>query len=214
LKEQKQVEQKKKQAEQIKQTISKLKREVLLQFDSAAIFPTLQKAMEKHGKIENFVKTPIGIRCRFENELSVQKALKAKKLFVRLPVPILPAEIKHHAVYFHAPEDMGDLDQEILNQIEAAMSSHGSVAMVKKKGRNVVIQFNDKDTRDGLVSVEGNSEVTIEIGDHSVALHAGLPPTFRKRRKMEKKAKEDAKKALELARASGQPPPPKQLKSE
>jgi len=202
-----------KQQKVITESISKLRREVSLEFDLKAVYPILETAMQKHGSIEFARKSPIGMRVRFENEASVNKALRAKKIFVKLPVPVYPAEIKHHAVYFNAPTEMGDLDDDILGQIKAAMGSHGKVVSVKKKGRSVVIFFNDKDIRDSLISVEGNSEVTVEIGDHSVALHAGLPPNIRKRRKMEQQERIKNKKAEELARASGQPPPPKMVKS-
>eukprot|EP00463_Aulacantha_scolymantha_P006032 TRINITY_DN7550_c0_g1_i1.p1 TRINITY_DN7550_c0_g1~~TRINITY_DN7550_c0_g1_i1.p1 ORF type:complete len:177 (+),score=26.53 TRINITY_DN7550_c0_g1_i1:237-767(+) len=157
--------------------------------------------MEKHGKIEFQRKSPIGMRFRFENHNSVTKALSAKKIFVKLPIPVYPAEIKHHAVYFNAPDEMG-LDDDILSQIQAAMGSHGKVVAVKKKGRSVVVFFNDKETRDSLLPVEGNSEVTVEIGDHSVALHVGIPPNIRKRRKMTKKKKEEKNRKRTLRQLS------------
>jgi len=197
----------------IKESINKLRREVSLEFDVQSIMPTLQSEMEKYGKIEKFLKSPIGARVRFEDQTSVAKALQGKKITMKLPIPVYPAEIKHHAVYFNAPVQMGELEDEILSQIQGAMGSHGTVVSCKKKGRSVVIFFADKDTRDGLISVEGNSEVTVEIGDHSVALHAGLPPNIRKRRKAAMAAKKQAVKDAEDARASGQPMP-KMLKSE
>lgn len=197
----------------IKESIAKLRREVSLEFDIKTIMPTLEAQMAKHGKIEKFLKSPIGARVRYEDMTATQKALKAKKIFIKLPVPVYPAEIKHHAVYFNAPEEMGEIDDEILSQIQTAMGAHGTVVCCKKKGRSVVIFFDDKQTRDGLISVEGNSEVTVEIGDHSVALHAGLPPNIRKRRKQEILAKKKAAEVAEKARASGQPLP-KMMKSE
>lgn len=197
----------------IKESIAKLRREVSLEFDVQSIMPTLQSEMEKYGKIEKFLKSPIGARVRFEDQTSVAKALKGKKITMRLPIPVYPAEIKHHAVYFNAPAQMGELEDEILSQIQGAMGSHGTVVSCKKKGRSVVIFFADKDTRDSLISVEGNSEVTVEIGDHSVALHPGLPPNIRKRRKAAIAAKKQAAKDAEEALKSGQPLP-KMLKSE
>jgi len=203
-----------KQEELIKESIAKLRREVSLQFDVQSILPTLETQMQKYGKIESFRKSPVGVSVRYESANAAQKAVKGKKIEVRLPVPVFPAEIKHHAVYFNAPEQMGDLDDEILSQIKSAMGSHGTVVSCKKKGRSVVIFFDDKETRDGLISVEGDAEVTVEIGDHAVALHPGLPPNIRKRRKAQQLAKKKAKAAEELAIASGQPPPPKMIKSE
>merc|ERR1712233_209024 len=191
----------------IKESIAKLRREVSLEFDIKTIMPTLEAQMAKHGKIEKFLKSPIGARVRYEEMSATQKALKAKKIFVKLPVPVFPAEIKHHAVYFNAPEDMGEIDDEILSQIGSAMEAYGKVVNCKKKGRSVVIFFAEKAVRDGLLPPEGTSEVTVEIGDHAVALHPGMPPNIRKRRKMAKLAKIEEKKATEAARAAGQPPP-------
>jgi len=203
-----------KQEELIQDSIAKLRREVSLQFDVQSILPTLEETMQKYGEIESFRKSPIGVSIRYKSANAAQKAVKGKKIQVTLPVPVWPAEIKHHAVYFNAPEQMGELDEEILDQIKGAMGSHGTVVCCKKKGRSVVIFFDDKETRDGLISVEGDAEVTVEIGDHAVALHAGLPPNIRKRRKAQQLAKKKAKAAEELAKASGQPPPPKMIKSE
>jgi len=205
LKEERQKEYLVEQEKGIIESIAKLKKEVSLEFNLKNVYPILQAAMEKHGAIEFARKSPIGMRVRFEDTDAVDKALRSKKMHVKLSVPVYPAEIKHHAVYFNAPEKMGELDDDILGQIEVAMGSHGKVAMVKKKGRSVVIFFDDKGTRDGLVSMEGNSDVTVEIGEHAVALHAGLPPNIRKRRMMEKREKEQIRKAEELARATGQP---------
>jgi len=202
------------QAKEIEQSIAKLKKEVSLEFDFKSLFPTLQEAMEKHGKLEFARPSPLGLRVRFEDAESVKKALSVKKMTVNLTIPVCAAEIKHHAVYFNAPEEMGELDADILGQIKAAMGAHGTVVSTKKKSRSVVIFFIDKATRDGLVSPEGNSDVTVEIGDHAVALYAGLPPNSRKRRKMERKQQDALKKAEELAKATGQPPPPKMARSQ
>lgn len=205
LKEQKHADYLVKQRAGIKESIAKLRREISLEFDITSIMPTLQAEMSKYGKIEKFQKSPIGARVRYEDQTSVAKALKGNKITMKLPIPVYPAEIKHHAVYFNAPEQMGELEDEILSQIKGAMGSHGTVVSCKKKGRAVVIFFADRDTRDGLISVEGNSEVTVEIGDHAVALHPGLPPNNRKRRKAAIAAKKQAAKDIEEARASGQP---------
>lgn len=202
-----------KQKEVIKKSIANLQREVQLEVNVKAIMPTLEKTMAKHGEIELFRKSPIGATVRYTTEAAVAKALKAKKIFVNVSCPVFPSEIKHHAVYFDAPEAMEDLDDDILEQIKNAMGAHGTVVSCRKKGRSVVIFFNDKETRDALIGVEENSEVTVEIGDHAVALHAGLPPNIRKRRKMAKIQAEKDKKMYELDVASGQPRAPKMLKS-
>jgi len=213
LKAQRKVEYLKEQEEVITNSIAKLQREVSLEFALKDIYPSLQAAMEKYGEVELARKSPIGMRVRFTDASAAKKALNGKKLTVNVPVPVYPAEIKHHAVYFNAPEDMGDLDDDVLSQIKSAMGAHGTVVSVKKKGRSVVIFFDDRATRDSLVSVEGSSEVTIEIGDHAVALHAGLPPNIRKRRKAEQIQRQKEKEAAVLAKACGQPPPPKMAKS-
>jgi len=214
LKEEKRVEYLARQEVVVRESIQKLKREVSLEFDLKSIMPTLENQMKKYGTIDRFHKSPIGARVRYATESSVKKALKATKIFVKLPVPVFPAEIKHHAVYFNAPEDMGDIDDEILKQIGSAMEAYGKVVSCKKKGRSVVIFFDEKAIRDGLLPPEGTSEVTVEIGDHAVALHPGMPPNIRKRRKLAKLAKIEEKKANIAARAAGQPPPPKMMKSE
>lgn len=214
LKEEKRVEYLARQEVVVRESIAKLKREVSLEFDLKSIMPALEEQMKKHGEVERFHKSPIGARVRYVAENSVASALKAKKIYVKLPVPVFPAEIKHHAVYFNAPEDMGEIDDEILSQIGSAMEAYGKVVNCKKKGRSVVIFFAEKAVRDGLLPPEGTSEVTVEIGDHAVALHPGMPPNIRKRRKMAKLAKIEEKKATEAARAAGQPPPPKMIKSE
>jgi hypothetical protein len=205
-------------------SIEKLEREVSLQFDTTTALAGLENAMAKHGKMKFFKKCGGGlISVRYEKKYSVTKALKAKKMFVKIPVLCRPAEIKHHAVFFNAPEEMGDIDDEILKQIEVAMGAHGKVVMCRKKGRAIVIFFSSRDTRDGLVSPSNANEVTIEIGDHSVKLHPGLPPNIRKRRNMAKAAKkaarEEAAKAAKkaakeeaMAAATGQPY--KRIKSE
>lgn len=214
MQQEKQAEYRKKQAADIEVAIGNLKREISIDFDIKSIIPGLEANLAKYGKVEFCRKSPVGLRCRYETLSAANKALKAKKFSVKLPVSFHPAEIKHHAVYFNAPEEMGELDQGILDQIKEAMGGHGGVSSVKKKGRSVVIFFDSKETRESLISVEGNSEVTVEIGDHSVALYAGVPPTLRKRRAAQKKADKEAKRVQALSRAAGQPPPPKMLKSE
>jgi len=201
----------------IAQSIEKLNREVTLKFGVDSALATLEKSMGKYGRMQSFKKAGAdSIVVRYANRSSAVKALKAKQLFVKIPVPVSPSEIKHHAVYFDAPEEMGLIDDEILNQIKVAMGGHGTVVMCKKKGRSIVIFFADKGTRDGLISPESANEVTIEIGDHAVKLHAGVPPNARKRRNAAKQAKiaarkehakaqEQAKKDQELAQATGQP---------
>jgi len=188
------------------ESIAKLKREVTLKFNVDVALKGIETVMGKHGEMEHFKKHgPNLVSVRYVNESSVAKALRAKKIVVKIPVPCTPAEIKHHAVYFDAPEAMGEIDDEILKQIENAMGGHGTVVMCKKKGRSIVIFFVDQDTRDGLVSPSSANEVTVEIGDHSVKLCPGLPPNIRQRRNMERKAALKAKKAEALARATGQP---------
>jgi len=196
----------------IQGSVAKLKREVSLEFGFKDIYPTLETAMRKYGQVEFCKKSPVGVRVRYMNQIHADKSLRGKKLTVRLPVHIYPAEIKHHAAYFDAPEEMGELDDDILGQVKVAMSNHGEVASVKKKGKSIVVFFASREIRNSLISPEGNTEVTIEIGDHAVALHAGLPPTIAKRRKMAQRNKEKAKKAQEFAKACGQPPP-KMMKS-
>merc|ERR1712083_1036911 len=115
--------------------IAKLKREVSLEFDLKSIMPALEEQMKKHGEVERFHKSPIGARVRYVAEKSVASALKAKKNICKIPVPVFPAEIKHHAVYFNAPEDMGEIDDEILSQIGSAMEAYGKVVNCKKKGQ-------------------------------------------------------------------------------
>jgi len=188
LKKQKRAQALVKKAEAEKKSIEKLKREVFVEFDVKSVVPMIEASMKKYGEIEFSRVTPIGIQYRYTTLSAAKKAQKHKQIMSKLPVFVIPAEIKHHAVYFEAPEEMGKLDNNVLSQVETAMGAYGKVVNIKKKGRCIVVFFDNKESANSLTSNEGGF-VTIELGGFEVQLLAGVPPTQKKRRKAQQQAK-------------------------
>jgi len=198
LREQRHAESLIKQEKQTKVAIAKLRREVLVSFDFKAALPGLKALMEKYGEIEQARLSPIGLHIRYKTLTAAKKSQKKKTLIIKLQSKVTPAEIKHHAVYFEAPEEMGEVDQDVLSQVERAMGEYGKVVNIKKKARYIVIFFDNAESSQTLTSNEGN-DVTIEFEGHTVALVAGVPPTQRKRRN----AALEEKKKLRRLRKNG-----------
>jgi len=206
LQEQRQRESLIEQEKQKKLSIEKLKREVLVSFDFKTAVPGLTAVMEKHGEIEVSRISPIGLHVRYTTLAAAKKAQKKKTLISKLHSTVSPAEIKHHAVYFEAPEEMGEIDQDVLSQVESAMGAYGKVVNIKKKARYIIIFFDNTESSNTLTSNEGN-DVTIEFEGHTVALVAGVPPTQRKRRNAAREAK---KHSMRIIQKNGRPTAMKQ----
>jgi len=96
---------------------------------------------------------------------------------------------------------MGELDSSVLSQVEDAMGAYGNVLNIKKKGRSIVVFFDNKESAKSLTSNEGN-EVTIELGGCTVQLLAGVPRRLGKRLKAQRQAKKFAKIAIRKENSS------------
>jgi len=188
IKEEKRALRLKREEQETKASIQRLQREVVVEFDPKALVPNLEAVMGKYGEIEYSRCSPVGLQIRYKTLAAAQKALKSQRIISKMPSNIIPAQIRHHAVHFEAPEDMGELDQELLSQVEMVMRAYGHIVSTKKKGRYIVVFFDNVASAKNLTSNDGN-EVTIEIGGHNVALVAGIPPTAQQRRKRMKAEK-------------------------
>jgi len=175
----------------------RLKREVVVEFDLKSIKPTLEQSMKRFGEVEKAIMTPFGFVVRYKTQASANKAKKKAKIVSQLPSSIVPQEIKRNAVHFEAPEEMGDIDPELLSQVKDAMGAYGAVANMKRRNRYVIIFFENRESANSLTG--GGDEVTIEMGGHTIALLPGVPVSPRKKSQATKRAKAEARRLEQKA---------------